>query len=112
MTVNPRVIVTPEQVEDALNILTTNDVANTRGDMLFAEHMIKHTRALLATLSGEKTMAGAERAAESSPRYVEKVESYRQRVVDFEVAKAKREHAVAVIDVWRTQQATFRSSSV
>jgi hypothetical protein len=108
----PQVIVSDQQVEAALDLLATDEVAFARGEMIFAEGMIKHIRALEMVRSDAGSAAAREREAEASDRYKGAIDTMRDAAIRLETAKARREHAVMVIEVWRSQQATRRIGHV
>lgn len=108
-----RPIVDEAQVETALDVLLrSEDIAQARGDLVFAEKMLAHVKALAAKMSDERSAAAADRAAEASDEYKTAIDRLRDCAIAFEKAKARREWASMVIEVWRTLQATERSKRI
>jgi hypothetical protein len=105
-----RPLVSDEQVEAALDTLrNARGIAAARAELVRAEHMLKHTLALVAVQSNAKSEAAKQRDAYSSRQYLDAVERVRAAAHDMEMAKAQREAAVMTIEAWRTMRATERA---
>ena len=100
-----------DDIEKALNWMRDNadEAAKASGEVIRAEEYAKSTLALVASGSGQETIAGQEREARLSAAY--------KKAIDEKVAATYADRkfrllyaaAEAKIDVWRTQQSNARA---
>lgn len=98
-------------VETALDYLATNDeaAAAARAQRVRAEHERKRVRARLILASDEKTAGLREAWAEAHADYGAACEAEALAVEEDELHRNRRNKADAIIEFWRTQEATRRA---
>lgn len=97
------------RVDRAMATLAESDLqhAECKVAVLRSEQKVKSVKALVyAALSG--SIEDRKQAVELDERVEAAWEAHFQRVKDFELIKAKREHEVRVIDLYRTLAASRR----
>jgi dihydroorotase-like cyclic amidohydrolase len=103
-------MITDDDVERAVDFLRDNAVKSgaLRGDRIYAEHYLKHLKAILMVHSEETSIGAQEKEAYSDDRYREHLQALRNIVSADEENRALREAAALKIEVWRTEQANVR----
>lgn len=101
--------ISDERVERALAILDSNKSALARAAMESSERGLKVTLARLATQSNAKTVAEREAFALTSPEYEQARMQHDLVAEAYYEAQDLRKAAEALLDAWRTLQATNRS---
>lgn len=98
------------KVEGAVTFLLegAQEAAESRGNRIKCEHMLKHIKALEMNKSQESSVSAQERDAYASDKYKDAIVELEKAVIADEVLRAKREAALAYIDAWRTEQANTR----
>lgn len=106
-----RPLITNEMVELALDYLATNDetAAAARAQRVRAEHERKRVRARLILASNEKTAGLREAWAESHQDYAAACEAEAVAVEEDELHRNRRNKAEAIIEAWRSFEATRRA---
>ncbi len=77
-------------------------LAAAKADVVKADDMLKHTRALAMSMSEEKSAAAQEREAYCSKAYLDAVEKRREAVYAAEKMKAEWRAAEMTVDFWRS----------
>jgi len=97
------------KVEGAVTFLHAGalEAAESRGNRIKCEHMLKHIKALEMN-KREGSVSAQERDAYASDKYKDAIVELEKAVIADEVLRAKREAALAYIDAWRTEQANTR----
>lgn len=103
-------MITDERAEQANDFIRENAdaIAKAKADRLYLEHFIKTKRSLLFLESGKKTVAEREHEAQSHEDYIKVLHGYRIACELEESLKWKMNSEAAIIDIWRTQQASSR----
>ena len=106
-------LIEDEQVHGALEYLrkSAHTLGKARERAKLAEHLIKHTEALQFKLSTATTADGKKADARTSDRFVAAI--HEDAIATGELAKlyALREAASAILESWRTQEATLRQAT-
>lgn len=104
-------LVTDEMVEEALNYLagSSDHIAAARAMRLRAEFKRKRVRAKLILESNQSSAVAREAWAEAHPLYFEACENEVKAVEADERARAERNKADTILEVFRTQEATLRA---
>ena len=98
-------------VEKAVTFLRQAEgIAKARGEMVRTEKMLNHIKALVMAHSNEKSIGARESFAYASDRYKDAIDEYAKAVEAYEIFRAKREAAIALIDAWRSQEASRRGA--
>lgn len=106
-------LVTDEMVEEALNYLATSSahIAAARAMRLRAEFKRKRVRAKLILESNQPSAIAREAWAEAHALYHEACEEEVRAVEADEHARAERNKADTILEVYRTQEATLRAGA-
>ncbi len=106
-------LVTDEMVEEALNYLATSSdhIAAARAMRLRAEFKRKRVRAKLILESNQSSAVAREAWAEAHALYHQACEEEVQAVEADERARAERNKADTILEVFRTQEATLRAGA-
>lgn len=101
-----------EQARSAVEYLldTAAEVAAAKADVVRAESMLKHTKALVMKSSEASAISAQERDAYASEEYVQAIDEVFKATHDYEILKARREAAQARIEYWRTLSANQRGA--
>lgn len=104
-------LVTDEMVEEALNYLATSSdhIAAARAMRLRAEFKRKRVRAKLILESNQSSAVAREAWAEAHALYCEACEEEVRAVEADERARAERNKADTILEVYRTEEATHRA---
>lgn len=104
-------MISESDVERAVTFLRqAENIAKARGEMVRADKMLHHIKALAMGHSNEKSAAAQERWAYASEQYRKAIDEYAEAVMEYERLKAKREAAVMLIEAWRTQESSRRGA--
>lgn len=104
-------MITESEVEKAVTFLRQAEaVAKARGDMVRTEAMLRHIKALVMAHSNETSIGAREAFAYASDRYKDAINEHAHAVEAYELQRAKREAAIALIDAWRSQEASRRGA--
>ena len=103
-------MITEKQIDKALDFLreSASSAAEARGKRLVREQWIKVVLAEEMKAHPDLPVSAQEREARCSPRYADALEAFRASVVLDEEMRFKREAAAALIEAWRTYEATRR----
>ena len=104
-------LVTDTMVEEALNYLATSSdhIAAARAMRLRAEFKRKRVRAKLILESNQSSATAREAWAEAHSVYYEACEEEVRAVEEDERARADRNRADTILEVYRTEEATHRA---
>jgi hypothetical protein len=101
-------MVSDSQVQDALDALQDYGAAKARAAHEFIDDKSKIILARLGHESGASSAAARLECALRNPRYLEHLEAVETvAMADYE-HRQRQSAAMAIIDVWRTQQASLR----
>ena len=89
-------------------LLIAKEHAVAKGQRVRTEHMLKVTKAVAMTLSGEKVIAAQERWAYQSDAYQKAIERYADATEKEQELSARLEAGRLKFEIWRTEQATQR----
>jgi len=105
-------LVSDDMVSAALEYLSrsTVDSAKAKADRVMAEHNRKRVRAIMILDSDQTTATLREADAEASQAYHDACLAEREAVMADEYHRAARVKADAIIEAWRTEQATIRAA--
>lgn len=105
-------IVDEEQVHAAMEYLRSSATAmgEAKGEAVKADKMLSHIEALCIKFSDEKSAAARQSDARASQKYVDQIEKIAAATSELRRMESLREAASAVIDVWRSEQATHRAT--
>lgn len=98
-----------DRVERALGVLHSDRAALARAAYEIAEKRLKVTLARIASSSNAKTVSERETFALTSDEYADALRDFEILAKEFYAAKDQRDAAEALLDAWRTLQATNRS---
>ena len=100
-----------EKVEQAVAYLRTSAeaAAQARADEIYLSEWLKTVRAEVKVKQAGLSNAAADDVALSSPEYLEALAAYREAVKNNSLHRFKREAASALIEAWRTEQASLRA---
>jgi hypothetical protein len=104
-------VVTEVELAKALDWLRDSaaDMGDAKARLVRAEHMVKHTEALLMRASDAKSAEMRKADARCDPRWLEATGEEAVAAGEYEKLKALREAAALKIEAWRTEQANYRS---
>lgn len=110
--VQPSRIVDEERVHSAMEYLRSSAqvIGKAKGRAVKADKMLSHTEALCIVHSTATSQAAKQAEARASDKYVAAIDEIQAAVDDLKNIESLREAASAVIDVWRTEQATHRAT--
>lgn len=74
-----------------------------RGHLAFADANLRRVKALVMVAFTEGTVADREARAYASEQYKEAIEELQNATAEYETIRAKREAAVMMIELWRSQ---------
>lgn len=105
-------IVDEERVHSAMEYLRSSAEAmgNAKGRAVKADKMLGHIEALCIKFSEEKSAAAKQADARASKKYADAIEEIALAAAELKNMESLREAASAVIDVWRSEQATHRAT--
>lgn len=100
-----------EKVEAALSYLRSSaePAAQARAEHLYLAEWLKTVRAQVKVKQAGMSNAAADDVALCSEDYLEALKAYRQAAEADSTFRFKREAAAAVIEAWRTEQASLRA---
>ena len=106
--------VTETHVQKALDYLrdSAQEAAEARAERVYCEEYRKSLKSILMQKSDEKNANAQERDAYAHPEYLKHLERYRDAVIADELMRARRVAAEMKIEVWRTEQANYRSMKI
>lgn len=104
-------MISEAKVEQAVTYLRTSAeaAAQARAEEMYLAEWIKTVRAQVKVKQAGLSNAAADDVALSSPEFQEALSAYREAVQAHALHKFKREAASAVIEAWRTEQASLRA---
>jgi len=104
-------IVTEDRVQKALDYLaeSAGKLGAARERAKLAEHKIKHVEALMFKASDETSNDKRQADARTTEAYVKAITEDAQAAGELANLYALREAAAALIEAWRSQEATWRS---
>ncbi len=109
-------MIAQEKLEKSLEYLATSakDYSEARGMTTWLEEQkrIVRSEAFRQARTGDVTVADAEAASYADPRYRECVDKLRDAITKESLLRAYRDGAGAVIEVWRSQEASKRAANV
>lgn len=105
----PKFLVDETAVEDALVFLseTATDYGKAKGEVVRTESMLKRIRSI-EFLRHDGPVAAREAEALSSSAYLRAINEHVEATTAYEIMRAKRDAAIAKIEVWRTESANYR----
>lgn len=111
---NYRPVVTDEEAEEALHALiqSTDRIAQARARVVKADAMLKHVKAVAASLSAASSVQARENEALASKQYKTAIEELAEATFEFERAKSQRENNLAIIEAWRTASSNARAARI
>ncbi len=106
-------MVPEEKVETALDFLRSNaaESATAKATAVYMREWIKTVKAKCALKSVGLSSAAAETKALVDPEYLASLQALKEAVEADAFFSFKREAASAVIEAWRTEQATLRAEN-
>jgi hypothetical protein len=104
-------MIAESDVEKAVDFLrnSAQDAAEARASMKYLAEFLKSKRAQLKVAQTGVSNAAAEDIALADPAYLELLKGYQVAVEHDAFHSFKREAATALIDAWRSQNATNRA---
>lgn len=104
--------VTEADVDNALDFLLSSapQIGAAHADMVKANAMLRHVKALVMKTSNAGSAAAQERDAYAHQNYLDAINDEFEAVKAFHTLKAKREAASATIEAWRTMNANMRAT--
>lgn len=104
-------IVSEDRVQKALDYLadSAGKLGAARERAKLAEHKIKHVEALMFKASNETSNDKRQADARTSEQYVKAIQEDAEAAGEMANLYALREAAAALIEAWRSQEATWRS---
>lgn len=98
------------KIEQAIDWLIDNvdEIGKAKERLVKAGYMLKHIKALEMKRYNEQSAAAQEREAYASQRFLEALTEEAVAAGEYEKIKARREVEIVKIDVWRTQEASYR----
>ena len=114
MTSRSETIVTEDSVQKALDYLrdSAHEIGQLTTDARFAESWVKVVKAVAMKHSGEPSAAAQEREALASEEVKAAFKEEARTAGELAKAKALREAAAMRIEVWRSEQANYRSMKI
>ncbi len=111
--VSPRItrIVSDDDVSDALEFLrdSAKDIGEAQRRSMETESLVKRTKAIVMKENAALSLGAQEREAILDARYAEAEGVAAEVFGVLHYLKARREHAAAVIEAWRSETATLRA---
>lgn len=107
-------IVTEEQVHKALEFLrdSASSLGQAKARTIRAEHMLRHTEALLYKSSNATTSDSRRADARTDPRYLASIEEDAVSAGEYAKLQALRQSAEMLIEAWRSEQANYRAMKI
>lgn len=107
-------VVTEVELAKALDWLrdSAQEMGQAKERLVAAEHMVKHTEALLMRSSDAKSAEMRKADARCDPKWLEDTTEEAKAAGAYEMMRALREAAALKIEVWRTEQANYRSMKI
>lgn len=107
-------VVTEVELAKALDWLRDSapEIGLARERLVKAEHMVKHTEALLMRASDERSAEMRKADARCHQRWIDATTEEAIAAGEFEKLRALREAAALKIEAWRTEQANYRSMKI
>lgn len=107
-------IVEDRELEMALDFLRDNaaEIGAAKARVVKAEHMVKHTEALLFLMSEQKTVDAKKAEVRTDQRWLDAADEESEAAGAYEKLRALREAAALKIEAWRSEQATYRAMKV
>lgn len=107
-------VVTEVELAKALDWLRDSaaDMGDAKARLVRAEHMVKHTEALLMRASEAKSAEMRKADARCDQRWLEATAEEAVAAGEYEKLKALREAAALKIEAWRSEQANYRSMRI
>ncbi len=107
-------VVTEVELAKALDWLRDSamDMGEAKERLVKAENMVKHTEALLMKKSDAKSAEMRKADARCDQRWIDDVTEEAKAAGAYEMMRALREAAALKIEVWRTEQANYRSMKI
>ena len=104
-------VISEAKVEQAVTYLRTSAeaAAQARAEEIYLAEWLKTVRAQQKTKQSGLSNVAADDVALCSPEYLQALTAYREAVQAHALHKFKREAASAVIEAWRTEQASLRA---
>lgn len=104
-------LVSDDDVEKALDWLRDNAdaIGDAKRNAVKADHMLKHTKALVMSLHKELPVSAQDREAAASPEFLAAINTAADAAGHFERMRALREAAALKIEVWRSMGANYRA---
>ena len=104
-------MITEAQVEQAISFLrvSAEEAAIARANMIYTGEWLKVVKAKVKAQQSGISNAAAEDIALTSTEYFAALEGHRDAVKEDSFYRFKREAADALIQAWRTEQASIRS---
>lgn len=99
------------QITDYLLNRAATEMGAARHAMLKAERAVKHVEAIAFT-HGEGSVEHRKMSARLTKEFQAASESYEEAAGAYEDAKTKKESALALCDVWRTQESNRKGLKV
>lgn len=101
-----------EEAENAHQYLVDSayPYGNARAEMVKAEAMLRHVKALVMKACGESAVSAQEREAYASDEYKAAIDALFEATRTAEKMKASREAARIRVDLWRSYNANLRGA--
>ncbi len=112
---NDRAMITEERVHKAVGWLVENArlAAEARGNRLDLEEATKSLLAILMREHLDLPLGGQEREARADVRFAEThLRGLKEAIIEDEYLRRREKAELAVIDVWRSQNATDRALKI
>ena len=108
------VIVTDAEVEMALDWLRDNAdaIGEAKRAAVKADHMLKHTKAVVMGFHKDLPVSAQEREAFASDAYKGAIGNAARTAAEYEKMRALREAAALKIEVWRSASANYRAMKI
>lgn len=101
--------ISDEQVQEAFDVLHSQQHAKARAAYEYAEKRLKIVLAKALIAANGKTVGEREASAQASPEYDAATKHFRLLSEAYHMERDRRDAASAVIDAWRTQQSDMRA---
>lgn len=104
-------IVQEEQIHKALEFLrdSAEALGKAKARSVKADHMVKHTEALMYKASEEKTADSRRADARTTPQWQEAILEDALASGELSKLQALRQSAELTIEAWRTEQSNYRA---
>jgi hypothetical protein len=101
-----------KRAEAAVQFLVDSaaDLGAAKASVIRGEAMLRHIKALAMKASDERSAAAQEREAYASKEYSAAIDGLFEATKQAETMKAKREAAIATIDLWRSINTNQRAA--